>query len=89
VKNESKLKLQKKGEKHQNNVPPKGDKEWELGAPLILLMRLQIYFLFTKFYKCLLKKGVLPRVLDAPNPLKMDRVSSYLFADLHKTEIKK
>jgi hypothetical protein len=40
---------------------------------------------FTIFYKCLLKKGVLS---DAPNLPKMDRISSYLFANLHNTESK-
>jgi hypothetical protein len=44
--------------------------------------------IFTMFYKCLLKKGVLPGVLDAPNPSKMDRIFFYLFANLHKTASK-
>jgi hypothetical protein len=43
---------------------------------------------FTKSYKYLLKKGVLPRVSDAPNLPKMAKVSSYMFSDLHKTASK-
>jgi hypothetical protein len=37
---------------------------------------------FTRLYKLLLKKGGPP---DAPNLSKMEKVSSYLFANLHKT----
>jgi hypothetical protein len=43
---------------------------------------------FTMFYKYLLKKGVPPGVPDAPNPPKTDIISSYLFANLHKTASK-
>ena len=40
---------------------------------------------FTMFYKCLLCKGVLPGVSDAPNPPKTDKIPSYMFVNLHKT----
>jgi hypothetical protein len=40
---------------------------------------------FTMFYKCLLCKGVLPGVPDAPNLPKTDKIFSYLFVNLHKT----
>jgi hypothetical protein len=43
---------------------------------------------FTRFYKFLLKKGELLGVPDVPNPPKIDRVSSYLFTNLHKTASK-
>jgi hypothetical protein len=33
----------------------------------------------------LLIKRVLPKVLKTPNPPKMDRVSPWMFANLHKT----
>jgi hypothetical protein len=43
---------------------------------------------FTRFHKLLLKKGGLPRVPDAPNMPKTDRVFSYMFAKLQKIERK-
>jgi hypothetical protein len=43
---------------------------------------------FTMFYKYLLKKEVPLVVSDAPNPPKTGGISSYLFANLHKTESK-
>jgi hypothetical protein len=100
VKKELKPK-RKKRHNHQNTVPPWGDEEWKLVAPLILLMQITRLFIgvtcdhslggsqvFTMFYKCLLKKGVLLGVPDAPNPPNFGRVSSYLFANLHKTASK-
>jgi hypothetical protein len=40
------------------------------------------------FTMSLLKKGVLPGVPKCPNPPKTDRVSPWLFANLHKTASK-
>jgi hypothetical protein len=39
----------------------------------------------TSFPKYLLKKEVLPGVLECPNPLKTDKVSPCLFTNLQKT----
>jgi hypothetical protein len=81
-------------------VPPRGDEKWALCSPLILLMGYNIFFRMTcdhsfrkitSFYKfsvSLLMNGVLRGVLDSPNPPKSDKVSSYLFTNLHKTASK-
>ena len=45
----------------------------------IKLLEKHLSLAFKKFYWA---KGVLP---DAPNPPETDRVSSYLFVNLHKT----
>ena len=97
MKIESKLKLQKLRQSPKTPFPQGG---WRVTAcsPTDFIKELAQNFkevtcdhslgwsqVFTMFYKCLLCKGVLPRVPDAPNPPKTDRIFSYLFVNLHKT----
>jgi hypothetical protein len=98
LKVESKLKLQKLKVESKLNTVPLGGCRVGACSPIDFINEItKLFFgmtcdhslggsqVFTKFYKCLLKKGVLSGVSDAPNPPKTNIVSSHLLANLHKT----
>ena len=98
MKIKSKLKIAKNWHHHRKHRSPRGGWEARACSPTDFIEELSQNFMevtcdhslggsqvFTMFYKCLLCKGVLPGVPDAPNPPKTDILSSYLFVNLHKT----